>query len=356
MRPSPPRWLCRRGSVRNRWATSSSQLLCHRVVLQRSMYRATLRRASALVQSAGGRAIRTRGSNASSSSAEVSHREWLVTSSVELTNYPTASTIWEEAHLAKRRGTGPVSPTVLTHARRRRVRHAEWRPRTSCLGRGPRLERAARIHHRRPARRGRPGGARPRACRRPLERSGLARPSGHREPGTIGCAQGRCRPRPSDRRRTPRRNRRDQPGRDRGAGVLPRAWTQRFAAPRPGHDRPGRRHGAVGPRRAPLRPREAALVRGERPTGWRRWPSWPGSSGVNPAWPPAPPPPPEDDSVPGPDLAAVRGQALGRRALEVAAARPTPSLDDRAAGFGKTMLAERLPVSCRRSAPTRPLP
>ena len=29
-------------------------------------------------------------------------------------------------------------------------------------------------------------------------------------------------------------------------------------------------------------PREAALVRGERPTGWRRWPSWPGSSGVNP--------------------------------------------------------------------------
>ncbi len=150
-------------------------------------------------------------------------------------------------------GTGPVSPTVLTHARRRRVRHAEWRPRTSCLGRGPRLERAARIHHRRPARRGRPGGARPCTRRRPLERSGLARPSGHRQPGPLRRAQGRRGSRPSHCRRTPRRNRRDQPGRDRGAGVLRRAWPQRVAAPRPGHDRPGRRHGAVRPRRAPLR-------------------------------------------------------------------------------------------------------
>ena len=37
-----------------------------------------------------------------------------------------------------------MGPTVLMHACRRRVRHAERRPRTSRLGRGPRVERAAR--------------------------------------------------------------------------------------------------------------------------------------------------------------------------------------------------------------------
>ncbi len=45
-------------------------------------------------------------------------------------------------------------PTVLTHARRRRVGHAQRRSGTSRLGRGKRVERAARVHHRRASRGG----------------------------------------------------------------------------------------------------------------------------------------------------------------------------------------------------------
>ncbi len=175
------------------------------------------------------------------------------------------------------------SPTVLTHARRRRVRHAQRRPRTSCLGRGPRLQRAARVHHRRPARRGRPRGTRPRARRRPLERAVLAPPAGHGQPGPVGRAQGRRRastfPSPSASSSPPARSARPH----RGAGVLRRARPQRVAPPRPGHDRPGRRHGAVRPRRAPLRrARGGARARRAGPRGGRRWPSWPGCSGVSP--------------------------------------------------------------------------
>lgn len=53
----------------------------------------------------------------------------------------------------------------------------------------------------------------------------------------------------------------------------------------------------------------------------------------------APPPPP----AAGPDLAEVRGQAHGRRALEIAAAGGHHLLLVGAPGSGKTMLARRLP-------------
>jgi magnesium chelatase family protein len=61
----------------------------------------------------------------------------------------------------------------------------------------------------------------------------------------------------------------------------------------------------------------------------------------------APAPPPSRDAPPGPaaraDLAEVRGQAHGRRALEIAAAGGHHLLLVGAPGSGKTMLARRLP-------------
>jgi len=68
-----------------------------------------------------------------------------------------------------------------------------------------------------------------------------------------------------------------------------------------------------------------AVLRGE--AGW-------------PAFPSSPPPAPDD---PGPDLADVRGQPLGRLAVEVAAAGGHHLLLTGPPGAGKTMLAERLP-------------
>jgi len=87
---------------------------------------------------------------------------------------------------------------------------------------------------------------------------------------------------------------------------------------------------------------EAALVRGSTVRGaatlaelvriLRRQATWPN--------PPEVPPVPAADRVP--DLADVRGQALGRRALEVAAAGRHHLLMIGPPGAGKTMLAERL--------------
>jgi magnesium chelatase family protein len=89
--------------------------------------------------------------------------------------------------------------------------------------------------------------------------------------------------------------------------------------------------------------REAALVRGAEAHGAAtladlvrilrgdaRWPSAPAPTGTSSA--PAPP-----------DLSDVRGQALGRRAVEVAAAGGHHLLMIGPPGSGKTMLAERLP-------------
>jgi magnesium chelatase family protein len=89
--------------------------------------------------------------------------------------------------------------------------------------------------------------------------------------------------------------------------------------------------------------REAALVRGDAAHGVRTLDELARILRGQGEWPVLSAAPLEPEPAAGPDLADVRGQPLGRHALEVAAAGGHHLLMVGPPGSGKTMLAERLP-------------
>jgi magnesium chelatase family protein len=88
--------------------------------------------------------------------------------------------------------------------------------------------------------------------------------------------------------------------------------------------------------------REAALVRGDEVRGAATLGELVAVLRGQTHWPSVPPAPESMRAPDPPDLSDVRGQALGRRALEVAAAGRHHLLMVGPPGSGKTMLAERL--------------
>jgi magnesium chelatase family protein len=88
---------------------------------------------------------------------------------------------------------------------------------------------------------------------------------------------------------------------------------------------------------------EAALVRGEAAHGVSTLAELARILRGTADWPDRPEAPPTTPTPEGPDLADVKGQKVGRHALEVAAAGTHHLLMVGPPGSGKTMLAERLP-------------
>jgi magnesium chelatase family protein len=89
--------------------------------------------------------------------------------------------------------------------------------------------------------------------------------------------------------------------------------------------------------------REAFLVRGHAAHGASSLSELAQILRARDGWPAIPPAPPASPPPDTPDLADVRGQPIGRHALEVAAAGRHHLLMVGPPGSGKTMLAERLP-------------
>ena len=89
--------------------------------------------------------------------------------------------------------------------------------------------------------------------------------------------------------------------------------------------------------------REAALVRGGDVHGATSLGELMRVLRGQASWPEAPTAPAAPSASSAPDLADVRGQMVGRRALEAAAAGRHHLLMVGPPGSGKTMLAERLP-------------
>ncbi|HEY2214523.1 MAG TPA: YifB family Mg chelatase-like AAA ATPase, partial [Acidimicrobiales bacterium] len=100
---------------------------------------------------------------------------------------------------------------------------------------------------------------------------------------------------------------------------------------------------------------EAALIRGEAAHGVSTLADLARILRGGADWPDPPAAPPEPTPHHVPDLADVKGQALGRHALEVAAAGRHHLLMVGPPGSGKTMLAERLPGLLNPLTPTEAL-